>query len=111
MDKKLTDLKQFIGTERYFDVMGIKVTDGVKYVMDNGYSWLVTDAVAVIMTKLLKEPFLSIKLLLNADDSARMVITDGNDKTLYEQKYGWTDAKVNVEMFCTNGVLMLTTEY
>ena len=110
MDKKLTDLKQFIGTERYFDVMGVKVTDGVKYVMDNGYSWLVTDAVAVIKTKLANEPFLSIRLAVNGE-KAVMNITDGNNNGLYEQKYGWTDAESNIEMFCTNGVLMLTTEY
>ncbi|GAG90306.1 unnamed protein product, partial [marine sediment metagenome] len=46
-DRELKDLGQFTGTTQYYRVFGVNVTDGVKYVMDNGYAWLVTDAIAV----------------------------------------------------------------
>ena len=110
IDLELKDLDQFYGTQGYINVMGINVTDGVAYVMKNGYSWLITDSIAVIKMKLKQEPFLSIKLKLNGT-KAEMIITDGDCETLYTQKYEYTNAKTEIKMFCTNGVLMLCREY
>jgi len=109
-DLYLRDIDSFIGTEKYYNVMGIYVTDGVKYVMENGYSWFVTDAIAVIRTKLKDEDFLAIKLIVK-NDQAMMEITDGNDHVFYRQKYKWTDAKRNLTLFYVDNVLMLSGEY
>lgn len=109
-DLELKSLGQFTGTQNYYNIMGVKVTDGVKYIMDNGYSWFVTDAIAVIKTKLKNQEFLSIKLILD-DGKAKMVITNGNENVLYKQEYKWTDAKVEVELFYTNEILLLSREY
>ncbi len=106
----MKDLDSFIGTIEYHDVMGTNVTDGIVYIMNNGYSWFVTDAISVIKIKLKKEDFLAIKLKLDKD-SAKMIIEDGNEKTLYEQKYKWTNAKKELTLFWTDGVLMLSSEY
>lgn len=109
-DLELKELEQFCGTEQYHKVMGLNATDGVAYIMQNGYSWFVTDAVAVIRTKLAGQEFLSIKLEVN-DSKAKMLITDGNDLILYTQDYEYTDAKRNLSLYCTDGVLMLNSEY
>jgi hypothetical protein len=109
-DLYLRDLDDYIGSKKYYNVMGIYVTDGVKYIMENGYSWFVTDAIAVIRMKLKKEDFLSIKLIVKNDD-AMMEISDGNGHVFYRQRYEWSDAKRNLTLFYVDNVLMLSSEY
>jgi len=111
-DNELKDLGSYTGTENYYKMMGALVTDGVKYIMDNGYSWFVTDALAVIKTKFKNEEFLTIKLQVNKEkQTATMLITDGNNNVLYKQDYKYTDAKVNLTLFFTDNVLLLSSEY
>jgi hypothetical protein len=112
-DKNLTQIDQFYGTTQYYNVMGTRVTDGVKYLMDNGYSWSVTDAVGVLQAepKVMGEEFVSIKLKRNATGGCVIRYEDGNEKLLYQQKYDYTDAKVDVQMFYENGVLLLPSEH
>lgn len=110
-DLELKELGQYRGTEHYYKSMGMTHTDGVAYIMQNGYSWFVTDSIVILNMKLKDEEFCSVKLKVNKNKTAQMTITDGNNKILYKQAYKYTDAKVDVEMFCTNGVLMLTGEY
>jgi hypothetical protein len=123
-DLKLAGLPQFTGTESHARVMGALLTDGVRYVMENGYSWFVTDflAIAKFSTKLKAEPFCTVELIIDAariaeisgttpDTKAVMLVTDGNYKTLYRQNYDATDAKAGFKMFFTDNVLMLASEY
>ena len=112
-DKNLTQIDQFYGTTQYYNVMGTRVTDGIKYLMDNGYGWMVTDAVAVLRAepKVMGEEFVSIKLKRNATGGCVIRYEDGNEKLLYQQKYDYTDAKVDVQMFYENGVLLLPSEH
>ena len=112
MDLELKGLGQFIGTTRYFNVLGYNVTDGVYYIMENGYSWFVTDFLAVVRfnQKLRNEGFLSIYLKLDGN-KAKMEVTDGNRNILYTQKYQWTDVKRELNLYFTNNVLMLSNEY
>lgn len=111
VDLDLCELYQFTGTESYHPVMGVNATDGVAYIMDNGYSWFVTDALAIVKTKLHAEEFLSIRLFQLKNDKAEMVITEGNEKELYKHTYEWTDAKRELHLFYTGNVLMLDNEY
>ena len=106
------DLRQFIGSESYVNVMGVNVTDGCQYLMENGVSWLITDIISVkIASKLRKEEFLSCKLNVT-NSKAVLTITDGNDKTLYTQKYEYTDLNDGIiKLFLTDNVLMLSSEY
>ncbi len=112
MDLELKEIENFIGTENYYRIGFFKtvVTDGVKYVMNNGYSWLITDALAVIEYFKGME-FLVISLKINEDNSAKMIIDDGDGKVLYEQEYKWTDAKRELKLYWADGVLMLNSEY
>lgn len=108
---ELKGLDQFCGTEKYVNVLGANVTDGVGYIMKSGYSWFVTDFLAVRKTgKMVGQPFLAIKLELNGT-KAKMAVTDGNEKVLYEQKYGYTDAKRSFTLYFVDNVLMLSGEY
>lgn len=112
-DLKLKDLNQFSGTEQYHaGWMGVQMTDGVAYVVNNGYSWFVSDfcVVAKMKPELRSEEFLSVKLKLNGT-KGEMVVTDGNEKVLYTQKYDYTNAEREFGMFYTDGVLMLQGEY
>jgi len=118
-DLELRDLSQYYGTLQYHNVMNTKVTDGIIYIMQNGYSWFVTDALAVIKFPpkklkryLEKDYFLSITLELK-DGEATMKITDGNYNVLYQQHYTLTDAKRELKLFYDKrvNVLMLSSEY
>lgn len=112
-DLSLKDLGLYYGTENYYNVMDVNVTDGINYIMKNGYSWFVTDFLSLIATNhnsIKGQEFLSIKLKLDGNKGL-MVVTDGNRKKLYTQKYGFTDAKKQLNLFYTNGVLMLSGEY
>jgi len=114
IDLELKDLDQFYGTEHYYNTwLNTLATDGAKYLMDNGYAWLVTDAISAIKIdpKLRNEEFLVIKLKLLKDGKAKMIIDDGNDNVLYEQIYEWTDAKKEVKLYFQNNVIFLSGEY
>lgn len=108
---ELEQLEQYRGTEKYIGVLGANVTDGVAYVMESGYSWFVTDFLAVRKTgKMLGQEFLAVKLVVDGS-KAKMVVTDGNEKVLYTQKYDYTDAKRNITLYFTDNVLLLEGEY
>lgn len=113
IDLELKDLGQYYGTEMYHGVfLGVKATDGVAYVMKNGYSWFVTDAIAAAKTKpnIAKEEFLSIKLKLLGDNKGKMEISDGNDHILYTQDYNYTDAKKELDMYLIDNIILLSSE-
>ncbi len=112
-DLDLKDLDNFTGTEGYTNLWNFNLTDGIAYVMKNGYSWFITDMLAVVRTKeeIKNEDFLSITLVINKDKTAIAKITDGNAKVLYKQEYKWTNGKKNLNLYLTNNVLMLSQEY
>ena len=117
-DLELKGLDNFHGSEHYYRLMGgVNATDGVHYIMQNGYSWFATDAVAVLKAhpKLRKhlahDDFAVIELRLLPDKQAQMLVEDGNGNELYRQSYAYSDAKVCLKLFYTGGVLLLASEY
>jgi hypothetical protein len=120
-DLELKALNSYYGTQNYYQYMGVLFTDGIRYIMENGYSWFVTDAIAIIIANqtirrhLQKDDFLTIKLKLNKDKdgftTADMIFEDGNYNELYRQHYDFTDAKKELKLFYTGNVLMLSSEY
>lgn len=111
-DLQLSELGYYCGTEKYtkMPLFTTVVTDGIAYIMQNGYSWLVTDALAYIENKLKDHEFLSIKLKLDSNNK-HWVIDDGNGNVLHEQKLQYTDAKKELTLFWSTNVLMLSGEY
>lgn len=110
-DLELKDLNQFSGTENYYRVLGVNCTDGVKYLMDTGYAWVVTDAIIRIKWDLRKEEFVLVKLQIDQFHQASIVYEDGNGNQFFTQRYAFTDAKVEVKLFFRDNVLMLPGEY
>jgi hypothetical protein len=118
-DLELKALHQFNGTTRYWDYLGMLITDGIIYIMQNGYNWLVTDAIITIHSDkriqnyLKNENFLSIKLKVNRENkTAKVTFEDGNNNVLVYHIYDYTDAKVDeLVLFYVDGVLMLSNEY
>lgn len=113
MTEELKELDMFTGTEQYHNIdfmRRIKGTDGIAYVMEKGYSWVVTDALIILNMKLRDQEFVVIELEIK-DKTADIIYSDGNGNQLYKQHYKYTDAKTNFKMYYTNDVLMLASEY
>lgn len=115
-DLMLSRLGDFEGGSDNLYTMGCcSITEGVKYVMDNGYSWFVTDAMAVLQTvkKVKNEPFVVITLKPTKDGGAIVTYDDGNGNILYKQKYEFSDAKREVKLYYSGdmNLLLLPIEY
>jgi hypothetical protein len=112
-DLELKDLKYFHGTEQYYNYMGLKLTDGVHYIMENGYSWLVSDATVILKMRpeVRNQSFVAIHLKLIPEGKAKVIYEDGDYNLLYEQYYELTDAKREIKLFFVGNVLMLSSEY
>jgi len=113
-DLELKSLGNFHGSEHYYRLMGgINATDGVHYVMQNGYSWLVTDAAVILRMepKVRGQDFVVVRLKLLPEGGGKVTYEDGNGNILYEQSYEWTDAKKELKLFFADNVIMLASEY
>jgi hypothetical protein len=112
-DLSLKELEQYCGTMAYHRVLGANVTDGVAYIMRNGYSWLVTDALALVRfnDKMNRQPFICIKLRLLPDKKAIVTYTDGNENLLDESRLEYTTAQRELTLYFTDQVLLLSGEY
>jgi hypothetical protein len=113
-DLELKELDEFHGSEHYYPIMcGINATDGVRYLMENGYSWMVTDAAVILRLQptVRGQGFVVVRLKLLEEGRAKVVYDDGNGNLLFEQGYDWTDAKREPKLFFADGILMLASEY
>jgi hypothetical protein len=113
-DLELKSLGNFYGSEHYYRLMGgINATDGVHYIMENGYSWFVTDAAVILRMepKVRGQDLVVVRLKLLPEGKAKVVYGDGNDNILFEQSYDFTDAKKELELFFADDVIMLASEY
>lgn len=122
------DLLNFTGSEVIYKDTRINFlfTEGIKFLLENGMAWAVTDVMAVIKSHppidfngkqiiLNSEPFLTVDFIndFSGKTKPKMVITDGNDNVYYEQKYEFfeTGKVEKVRLFYYNNTLMLASEY
>ena len=85
-DLELKSLGSFYGSEHYYRLMGgINATDGVHYIMENGYSWMVSDAAVILRMepKVRGQDFVVVRLKLLPEGKAKVVYEDGNDNILF----------------------------
>ena len=111
MDLNLLALGQFTGTEAYHNIMGVNCTDGVAYIAQNWYSWVVADALVILKMKLKDKDFVSVKLKIFEDKKCVILYEDGNGNVLFKQNYEYTNCTQDVVLFYTDNVLMLAGEY
>jgi len=117
-DLELKDLGMFYGTEKYYELTPFTKTigtEGIEYIMNNGYSWFVTDTIIKaedIMRKMTEseKEFIVFKLKLKPQNQAIVTIEDGNGKEFYRKIYKYTNAKKDLMLFLENDVLMLSIE-
>ena len=109
-------LATFTGTMKYTDIQPLshlKLTDGVSWLL--GKSSLISDIATRITydPKLVKESFLSIKVVVDDNATTTYLIDDGNDNVLFQSDKGNYDLPKNVQftLFAQNDVLLLSSEY
>jgi hypothetical protein len=113
----LENLGNFTGSDRSFYnplFRKFSYTTGVKFVSDNGASWLIIDILAHLIhnKKVNREEFVCVTLKVNKDRTACLTLDDGNDIILDQQIYPMTDFPLStVKFFATNNMLMLASEY
>lgn len=111
------DLKQFSGTEvwyRHWCARKILFTEGVHFVAEHGEaSWLIDEiAFAQSHPKIAAEAFQLWKLTVNANRSATLACTDGNENSVHEMAIPFTDFPLTeIKFYLTDNVLMLPGEY
>lgn len=99
MDKNfnLNELNQFRGSDVLFQHWFAKMcyTEGVRYLANKVECyWLIEEIAHVILPRLLKknkDKFYSIQLLVNSDQSAEIIICNGNNNIYLQHKITWTD--------------------
>ena len=128
METKLTPaeleagLAQFYGTQSYWRHLGpIVMTDGAKYLADHAGCYWLYDIVFSVLPKLRGEGFCAVHLTVNLPNHVgRVVIEDGNERVLYEQRIPYTDFPLDeITLFLEDGevggkpakVLLLPSEH
>ena len=115
--KLLNELNQFNGTENWFRnplFPQFLYTDGVKYLAENaGCYWLIDYIFSNQIIKCLKdESFQVWKLKVNANQSARVIVEDGNDKELTSFNLEYTDFPIEeFTLWLVDKTLLLPSEY
>ncbi|MCW2267234.1 hypothetical protein M2305_003253 [Gluconobacter cerinus] len=107
-------LAHFTGSEGLYKCARWNVTDGVKYLIDNGAAWI-CDVVFSYQAerKVRLEPFQSWTFTCDLEkQTCDVLATDGNDTRLAKQHVPYTDLTVSeIKLYLVDGVLMLSSEY
>jgi len=117
-----TDLNRFTGTECYYAyLVGLKLTDGVKFMADEAGAYWLLDIIASYQceAKIRREPFQVWELKLSPDNAAtgkhQAVVTmktDSDRPLMVKQQIEYTDFPLDsITLFLIDGVILLTSEY
>jgi hypothetical protein len=114
-------LSQFSGTEHYYRIMPtVLMTDGAKFVADNGEAyWLMTAIASYLPQFKNTEPFIVADLQVTNIGNSRtalLKLEDGNENVLAQQYIEYTDFELDeMKLYaCYTGemwVIMLPREY
>ena len=110
------NLSQFTGSEHYYKILGgIMYTDSLKYLAETCQCYWFLDVIcshALSNPKVNKEPFQVYKLTVNANHSAIVEISDGNDNILDKQRIEFTDFPLDsITVWCIDGIILSPSEY
>lgn len=111
-----SDLAQFTGTEKLYRITRRHVlTDGTKYLAEEGKCFWLMDAIASHLT-LSYEDYFAVARLVVDGSSAVLSLDDGNDNVFATQAIEYTDFPLSeIKLYCsfdgTHWVIMLTSEY
>lgn len=108
-----SDLDRFHGSEEFTRYNGFLLTDGARYVAENGGAWWLMDIIISVWTlpKARREEFWTVKFN-KTGDKGRVTIDDGNGNIFYSQNITYTDFPLDeVKFFVVSKTIMLPTEY
>ena len=110
------ELGQFIGTTRYYKpsiFSSMRITDGVKYFIDQAGAYWFTDIVATEIVPLIDD-FMVVQLVA-LDSKATIIAYDGDNKRVFLKTIGYTDCPDGEYGFFMQAgdfvVMMLPSEY
>jgi len=117
-DELETQLGQFTGTTQYARLYAhLFLTDGAVFLAEQAKSWWLLDVYASYLLHINgnKEPFTCLKMTVS-DNSAMVVIEDGNDHVIAKQHIEYTDFPLpSIMLYGCWGedgwVVMLPSEY
>ena len=117
-DELKMQLGQFTGTTQYARLFAnVLLTDGAVYLADNAKAWWLMDVYASYLLHINgdAEPFTCLKLTVS-DNSAMVVIEDGNEHVIAKQLIEYTDFPLaSITLYgCWSDeiwVVMLPSEY
>ncbi len=110
-------LSQFTGTERYYRLnRRCLITDGAKYLADEGGAYWLLDAAASYLLELGTSDWFVLIRLVVSEHQAELALEDGNGGIRASQQIPFTDFPLAEQVLyaCWDGdhwVLMLPTEY
>ena len=111
----LKNLGHFTGTENYYRHGALKLTDGVKFLADNGDCYWLLDVINSYQSQAKRDPALRYMQFwtLNVEDGAGNVICerDSGDVAI-RQRIPYTDFPLSsVKLYVAGDVVMLPSEY
>jgi len=111
-----SELSQFIGTTQYYRpsmCSSMRITDGVKYFIDQAGAYWFTDIVATEIVPLIDD-FMTVQLVA-LDSKATIIAEDGDEEQIFLKKISYTDCPDGeYKFFMQKGdfvVMMLPSEY
>ncbi len=110
-------LVQFTGTEHYYRLnRRCLITDGAKYLADEGGAYWLLDAAASYLLELGTSDWFVLVRLVASEDYATLSLEDGNGVIRASQQIPFTDFPLTEQVLygCWDGdqwVLMLPNEY
>ena len=113
IEKIRTGLGQFIGSMNYYrGLMGIRYTDGVKYLADRCGAYWFLDLIASYQRKLKDMYFQLWGIDVKEDNTATVTCReDSNRLPVVTQNIEYTDFPFDFELYCINRVILLKSEY
>jgi hypothetical protein len=109
----ISELKQFVGTEKYYNLsIGIKGTDGIKYLADNAKAYWLFDVVASYQKKLKNISFQLWKITVKDNKAVITCREDSDMPNIVRQVVQYTDFPFEeFEFYCINRIVLLKSEY
>jgi hypothetical protein len=94
------DLTQFTGTENYYKSQqkNLWYSDGARYLFQEASCYWLLDEIQYDILhrpKVMKEDFISVEVNVK-EQSANIIVTDGNKHTLYKKHIQYTDLPTGI---------------
>lgn len=107
------NLSQFTGTENYYRLHNLNLTDGAKFVADECKAWWLLDIIWSYQADIrLRNQTFQVWKLEVKDLQATVRCEDGDYNELLSQDIDYTDFPLeSITLWCINNVILLPSEY